>query len=349
MTTAVPEGTLFGMGNPLLDIVADVDLDFLEKYSLKANNAILAEEIHQPLYKETVDKYKVQFIAGGSVQNTLRVTQWILGTPNTTTFMGAVGADNFAETLSQEAIGEGVNVQYQVVESQPTGTCAVLITGNDRSLCANLAAANHYTLDHLEKPENMALLEKAKFYYISGFFLTVSPESILTVAKYAASQNRPYMMNLSAPFILEFFSDRFNSVLPYIDILFGNETEARAFSKLQGFETDDITKIALKAAALSKDNSQRPRIVVFTQGSDPVVVAEQNGSCGKVSQYPVVPLESSQIKDTNGAGDAFVGGFLAQYIQGQTIAKSVDCGIWAATEVIQQSGATFPKDKRFPR
>ena len=44
------------------------------------------------------------------------------------------------------------------------------------------------------------------------------------MAQHAASRDRPYMMNLSAPFILEFFSDRFNAVLPYIDILFGNET-----------------------------------------------------------------------------------------------------------------------------
>jgi adenosine kinase len=346
--TAVPEGTLFGMGNPLLDIVADADAEFLEKYSLKPNNAILAESIHQPMYQETVEKYKVQFIAGGSVQNTLRVAQWVLGTPNVATYMGAIGDDEFGKILSREASSEGVNVQYQVVPGQPTGTCAVLITGNDRSLCANLAAANHFTKDHLDKPESRALMEKAKFYYISGFFLTVSPESILTVAQYAASQNRPYMMNLSAPFILEFFSDRFNSVLPYIDILFGNETEARAFSKLQGFGTDDITEIALKTVSLPKENAQRPRVVVFTQGSDPVIVAELDGSCGKVSQYPVATLESSQIKDTNGAGDAFVGGFLAQYIQGQAIAKCIECGIWAATEVIQLSGATFPKDKRFP-
>jgi len=154
-------------------------------------------------------------------------------------------------------------------------------------------------------------------------------------------------MNLSAPFILEFFSDRFNSVLPYIDILFGNETEARAFSKLQGFDTDDISEIALKAIKLEKANKKRPRIVVFTQGQDPVIVAESDGGEGKITLYPVESLDSSQIKDTNGAGDAFVGGFLAQYIQGKPFATCIKCGIWAATEVIQQSGCTFPKDKNF--
>lgn len=49
------------------------------------------------------------------------------------------------------------------------GTCAVVVTKNGkcRSLVANLAAANHFSKSHLEIPENRALMEKAKYYYIS--------------------------------------------------------------------------------------------------------------------------------------------------------------------------------------
>ena len=56
---AVPEGALFGMGNPLLDISAEVPRDYLEKYDLKANDAILAEPRHMPIYQEIVDTYEV--------------------------------------------------------------------------------------------------------------------------------------------------------------------------------------------------------------------------------------------------------------------------------------------------
>ena len=45
----LPEGVLLGMCNPLLDIEAEVDVKLLEKYGLKQNNAILAEEKHLPL------------------------------------------------------------------------------------------------------------------------------------------------------------------------------------------------------------------------------------------------------------------------------------------------------------
>jgi len=37
------EGVLFTIGNPLLDISAEVTPEFLAKYKLKANDAILAE------------------------------------------------------------------------------------------------------------------------------------------------------------------------------------------------------------------------------------------------------------------------------------------------------------------
>jgi len=49
------------------------------------------------------------------------------------------------------------------------GTCAVLVTnhGNDRSLCANLAAANCFTIDHIHKPENKSYIDNAKFFYVS--------------------------------------------------------------------------------------------------------------------------------------------------------------------------------------
>ena len=81
--------------------------------------------------------------------------------------MGGVGNDENGKTLANSATLAGVNVQYQIVPDQPTGTCAALITGANRSLCAYLAAANHFHKSHLDKPDNFKFVEKAKFYYIS--------------------------------------------------------------------------------------------------------------------------------------------------------------------------------------
>ena len=41
-------------------------------------------------------------------------------------------------------ISSAVQVSYHVDSSTPTGTCATCIMGGERSLVANLAAANNY-------------------------------------------------------------------------------------------------------------------------------------------------------------------------------------------------------------
>ena len=78
--------------------------------------------------------------------------------------------------------------RYQVNKEHPTGKCAVLITGQDRSLVTKLDAANHFTTEHLEP--NWDVVEKAKFFYSSGFFLTVSPDSMVKVGQHAAQTNK---------------------------------------------------------------------------------------------------------------------------------------------------------------
>ncbi|KAL2250635.1 adenosine kinase 2 [Sesamum indicum] len=336
------EGILLGMGNPLLDISAVVDQGFLDKYDLKSNNAILAEEKHLPMYDEMASKYKVEFIAGGATQNSIRVAQWMLQIPGATGYMGSIGKDKFGEEMKKNAKQAGVNVHYHEDES-PTGTCAVCVVGDQRSLVANLSAANCYKIDHLKKPENWALVEKAKYYYIAGFFLTVSPESIMLVSEHAAAKNKVFMMNLSAPFICEFFKDVQDKVFPYMDYVFGNETEARTFSKVHGWETENVEEIALKISQLPKASGTHKRITVITQGADPVVVAED----GKVKLFPVTLLPKEKLVDTNGAGDAFVGGFLSQMVLQKPIEECVRAGSYAANVIIQRSGCTYPEKPDF--
>merc|ERR1711865_564104 len=117
--------------------------------------------------------------------------------------MGCIGDDEFGKKMIAACSADGVNVQYKIDKSVATGTCAVGVLGGERTLCANLAAANNYSMDHLDQPENWALVEQAKFYYMAGFFITVSPDSIMKVAKHACANGKTFCMNLSAPFIMQ--------------------------------------------------------------------------------------------------------------------------------------------------
>ena len=80
---------ILGMGNPLLDISATVDTGMLEKYGLKANDAILYEK--EDLYDELVANHQIEYIAGGATQNSCRVAQWLLPEAQSVAFFGCVG------------------------------------------------------------------------------------------------------------------------------------------------------------------------------------------------------------------------------------------------------------------
>jgi len=338
---AVQEGMLLGMGNPLLDISATVKPELLTKHNLKSNDAILTED--EAIFNDLTGGYSVDYIAGGATQNSIRVAQWILGVKNATSYFGCVGKDDYSKTLEGKAKEAGVNVQYQMTEKYPTGRCAVLITGQDRSLVTKLDAANHFTVDHLEEAKNWKVVESAKAVYSAGFFLTVSVDSMLKVGKYCAANNKTYCLNLSAPFLIQFFKDQMMSVMPYADIVFGNETEAATFGDAFNLGTTDIKKIALAISMLPKENGSKGRLVIITQGSDPVICVEN----GQVLEFAAEKISSDKIRDTNGAGDAFVGGFLAQYVQGRALPVAVRCGIWAATHIIQRDGCTFDEKMDF--
>ena len=89
---------------------------------------------------------------------------------------------------------------------------------------------------------------------------------MLRVAKYCAQNNKTYCLNLSAPFLCQFFKDQMSSVLPFTDIIFGNETEAAAYAEQNNLGTTDVGEIALKLAMLPKENGSKSRLVIITQG-----------------------------------------------------------------------------------
>eukprot|EP00534_Pseudo-nitzschia_fraudulenta_P002329 CAMPEP_0201124162 /NCGR_PEP_ID=MMETSP0850-20130426/10592_1 /ASSEMBLY_ACC=CAM_ASM_000622 /TAXON_ID=183588 /ORGANISM="Pseudo-nitzschia fraudulenta, Strain WWA7" /LENGTH=346 /DNA_ID=CAMNT_0047391359 /DNA_START=56 /DNA_END=1096 /DNA_ORIENTATION=+ len=340
MSSPIESGSILGMGNPLLDISADVGQDVLDKYDVKMDSAILAEEKHQPLFKELVEKYEPKYIAGGATQNTIRVAQWMMSAkqPGHTAFFGCVGDDDTGKTLEKCARSDGVHVHYMKDAETPTGACACLIKDGERSLVTNLDAANNFKPSHLETEEAKKIIELAKIYYCAGFFLTVSVPSLVTVAEHAASNDKTFCLNLSAPFIVDFFGDQMATAMEYADFLFGNESEAAAYGKKHGMG-EDLKKIALAVAALPKKNASKPRTVVFTQGSESTIVACN----GTVTEYAVEPLAKELLVDTNGAGDAFVGGFLSQLVNGKDTKACVDAGHWAAKFIIQTSGTQLDK------
>merc|ERR1719453_1027484 len=156
----------------------------------------------------------------------------------------------------------------------------------------------------------------------------------------ASKRNVFYCMNLSAPFLMQVppFKAVFVEMLPQCDFLFGNETEAQTWADTEGWDTKDVAFIATRLSLIPSTKT-RKRTVVITQGADPTIVAIN----GKVTTYPILALPKEKLVDTNGAGDAYVGGFLAALSKGLDMAQCTRAGAHSASLVVQQSGCTYPE------
>jgi adenosine kinase len=188
---------------------------------------------------------------------------------------------------------------------------------------------------HLAKAEVAALIHGAQYFYIGGFFLTHGIESALEVAKQASAAGKTVVLNLSAPFIAQFFKVQLEELLPHVDILIGNESEAAAYAEAAGLGTAPLAEVASTLAVFSKSNASRPRVVVITQGPDSTLVASSSPSASPANLgpqdsnpkvYPVPKLADDKIVDTNGAGDMFAGGFLGAIAQGKTLDEAIEIG-----------------------
>lgn len=292
---------LLVLENPLLDIQAQGDDALLEKYGLKANDAILAEEKHMGIYEDLQGR-DAKLIAGGAAQNSARGAQYMLPA-DTAVYIGCVGKDKYADHLREANKTAGLRAEYLVDEKEPTGRCGVVITGHNRSMCTHLAAANNYKLEHLKSEPIWKLAQNAKFYYVGGYHLTVCVPAIMALAEEAAEKDKVFALGMGAPFIPLAFKDQLDQTAPYWDYVFMNEAEAAAWASTHGHEQwgeKDTDKIARALAELPKKNTKRKRVAVISQGTEPTIVAVQGES--DVRKYPVHEVKKEEIVDTNGAG-----------------------------------------------
>ncbi|XP_063968817.1 uncharacterized protein LOC129282212 isoform X1 [Lytechinus pictus] len=336
MSNFIRPGKIAGFGIPLLDFIADVDDKLLMRYGLECNGSNQATEDQKGIYDELSHHPGVQIIPGGAVPNALRIAQWLLGIPNITMSFGCIGNDAFGEVLTNKSRSEGVCVQYQVHPTQPTGTCAVLITGQNRCLAANFAAARHLSSDFIFKDETWSNITSASYFYLVGYFIHTYPSISRDIADFTRRENKVLTVNLSAVYVCEQSADLLKQIIECAQYVFGNEAELQAYAKASGWQ-DTEESVMTKMSKLPSKSWTSPRHVIITHGSQPTLWCH-----GKTVQSFEVPrISEDKIVDTCGAGDAFVGGFLSQLAQDKTIEEGIRCGHYAAGLSIQQRGMTI--------
>jgi len=333
---------ILGISHCLLDISANVDDDFIKRYEVNIGSALLATNRQLLMYEEMYRLPGVQYIPGGASLNSIRIAQWILragATKSCTGFMGAIGEDNNGDYIENMCRKEGVSTCLMRIPSIPSGTCAVCIKNGERALVASLSAANMYVLEHIR--ENETLLNSASIVYSSGFFINCCQGKVsLFVAERTKLNGAIFCINLAACYIPKKYPKELARLITLSDYVFGNDREAEAYGESIGLEDTSTRNVARYIAKLPREKS-RPRTVVLTQGANSTILTRSDGL---FMEIPTIRVPKEHIVDLNGAGDSFVGGYLAGLALGQNPFTCVRTGLLAACYIIQQPGCTFSGD-----
>ena len=163
---------------------------------------------------------------------------------------------------------------------------------------------------------------------------------------YFVQEKKPIILSLCAPFIVKFYQDKIIELGNEADIICGNMEEAVGFAGEKPKEIEKIFEIIF-----SKLKPKENRLLVITDGENGAHWGKYNYDEKRLEfiiQYFAIEVKNEDIEDLNGAGDAFLGGFLSKYMKGYSVHDCCKLGIEAATEILKHVGCTFPKDLVLP-
>mmetsp|Transcript_8309 Transcript_8309/g.11778 ORF Transcript_8309/g.11778 Transcript_8309/m.11778 type:complete len:377 (-) Transcript_8309:148-1278(-) len=294
--------------------------------------------------------------------------------------LGAIGEDEAGKILENSLQRTNVTALFQKVKDVPTGQCAILVPeSGDRCIVAVRGAYRHLNSKFVTDSKSKAnrALQKAKIVYCTSFLVTTPPRysAVMYMAQKTKDTDVLFALNLSSATLLanSAIRDRMLSLLPYADLVFANEAEALAFvSASKPTEYHASAPEVLDAVESIAKRLQPGSTLAVTRGSKSTIVASVKASpssvrspssaieCGtrnsgssknlkyiEVTEHSVRKLSALEVLgpvvDTNGAGDAFVGGYLAALIAGHAMnsKSAVEAGHFAAGIAVRCTGSVW--------
>jgi len=227
------------------------------------------------------------------------------------TWIGRVGDDAFGRRITRAIRGEGVAVHATVDPDAPTALMVKDRPSIGRTRVVYYRAGN---AGSRIAPEDIpsGVVEGAEIFHFTGIALALSPQSAATVlaaarAARAAGAIVSFDLNhRSKLWSTEAAGDAFREVLAFADIVFAGDDEA-ALAVGPGTPRELAERIAAAGA----------REVVIKLGADGAFALAD----GVAHEQPPYRVE---VADTVGAGDAFVGAYLAERLAGADLATRLD-------------------------
>lgn len=309
---------ILGLGNALVDILIQLNNeDVLRELNVPKGSMrlISASEIEE-VTKHT-NNLPSAMASGGSAANTIH---GLASLGLACGFIGKVGQDRMGQFYENELTS--LNVTSKLLKSETeTGRAYTLISpDSERTFATYLGAAVE-----LNPPDiDSAFLKQYDLMHIEGYL--VQNTSLIEHALRLAKDNKLIIsLDLASYNVVEANHTFLSRIIPeYVDIIFANEEEAKAYTHKGPEESLDILASQVETA---------------------IVKVGKSGSYIKsgdiTTQITIKPVESI---DTTGAGDQYAAGFLYGYSKKLNHEKCGKIGSLLSGKVVQYYGARVPKN-----
>ena len=338
--------SLIAIGNPIVDISAEVNKESIQKYRLRWGETVFADKANIGFFDELESKPQVTYIPGGSIQNTLRVASWCLNmepqnhNKYSLTMLGAAGNDGYKDKIINAFNTCGVKPLLQAIPDMSTSRCGVGIYKKERCLLPEIRASNCLTEEFVSEHQNEIFQNDALL--IEGYFLQEKFDICKNLCMEFKREKKFVILTLSAVFMVQTHFDKILEIAQQADMIVANMEEIEAFAGVK----NELKKNTFEKA--HKKLNPYERIFVVTDGKNGVFVSKYNYKKGKLDfilqSFPCL-IKNEDIMDFNGAGDAFLGGFLSQFMKGCSLKSCCRAGNDASFVILKNVGCTFPKDK----
>jgi ribokinase len=259
----------------------------------------------------------IEFHVGGNAANT-SLGLASLGIP--VRVVAAVGRDEQGRFVLDRLRGGGVDTGCVQLVDEPTAATMVLVKNDgDRGFlhCPGASAA----APRAPIEFTPAMAEGMRHYHLASLFILPefqahAPESLRRARAAGLSTSLDTNWDPHERWMLDLAP-----CLPHLDVLFMNEDEARM-----------ITGAAEAAAAARCVRERGVRIAVMKLGARGCLISTVDGDLA-------CPAFDVQVKDTTGAGDCFVSGFLAARLRGADLAGAGRYGNAMGARSVERTGA----------
>jgi len=309
--------SLLGISNAIVDVLAHVDEEFLEKIGAPRGSMTLIDE------KRAHEIYGMMGpateMSGGSVANSVAGFANLGGSA---AYIGRVRDDQLGEIFVHDMRSLGVDVRLAPAASgSPTARCHVLIDDDgQRTMQTYLGACTELSVSDVT-PETVG---RPAVILIEGYVWDIAEGPALAAAamRIAKDVGSKVALSLSDSFCVERHREAFDAaVRGSVDIVVADEEEVNALLQTDNFD-DTVKRLD------DYDN-----LFAITRSENGSVIRHD----GEVIVQAATPVD--RIVDTTGAGDAYTAGFLYGYTHDMPLAECAGIGTFCATRVIQQVGA----------